>query len=1009
MKPKNPIVLLLSWLALTLSPVQPTRAAEGDTASAAHATLTGVVTNAATGRTLEGARVVLQGANREVVTDNHGVYRLADVAPGPATLSVSYTGLNPMDVAVVTAIGAVVQRDVGLTADIYTMSTFVVSGEREGNAEAITLQRLSDGVKSVVSADAFGSLAGNVGDLAMRLPGVQGESVGGDIRFLHVRGLHQNLLTVTVNGDRVPSATAGGGDRGFEFSQTNADAIERLEVVKSPTPDMDGDSIGGAVNMVSKSAFDSSPERRLSGSIGASWRAQDSRDPGRATYSLAYSEVFGGRFGVSVNAGYRQHISAIDLTALNYEQLASGVTGPAYIYNFGITDFRSERTRAGVGVKLDYKYSDSTRFYVNWQFSKYYEHCDHSYGTWSTGQAVATRDANGNFTGTGGIIPGYTDNVTEVLPVASSIFTISSNNLYQDGRLHTAQAGAVHRYKNLSIDYSAYQSHSKINYTGIFSPSMTVRNIGFRIEKGSDPYYPTVTQTAGPDITQMSSYTENALSVSRFGTWDNLRGAALNVKKQFDTSVPTYIKTGVRWRGQERQGVSTPWTGRYVGPDGVAGVNPVTGVNDDNLAQFLAARPLQGRLSKYPNYPRILNGVSWPSVKPTGTGMPPALEKTPQYFLQNLANDVQSELTGNVKFKEDIEAYYLMGNIDLGKLSVLGGVRVETTTDWGEGALQAITPEEQARRAAWVGPVTVEEDVRRRIAQFGGRLVREGENRVVLPGLHFKYSPLPMLITRLSYQTNIGRPGPAQLVPNTIVNHDALTVSSSNPGLRPQTANNFDFTTEYYFEPAGVVSVGVFLKEIKNFIYTAGGALIPSGLDNGFGGEYAGYTYTSQYNGGFGKVKGIEISYSQQFTFLPGFWSGLGAYANLTKLRAEGNYGAGAAIALAPTSKIAGFNPTNGNVGISYIRNRASVRLQLNYRGRYLSTFSANESRLIYQRPRPMVSLKVNYRISKHFDAYMDLANVTDTPDGSTEFGGGRVGTMTYLHPQFLFGLNARL
>ena len=44
----------------------------------------------------------------------------------------------------------------------------------------------------------------------------------------------------------------------FESFHRNvgADTVERLEVVKSPTPDMDGDSIGGAVNMVSKTGFD---------------------------------------------------------------------------------------------------------------------------------------------------------------------------------------------------------------------------------------------------------------------------------------------------------------------------------------------------------------------------------------------------------------------------------------------------------------------------------------------------------------------------------------------------------------------------------------------------------------------------------------------------------------------------------------------------------------------------------------------------------------------------------
>ena len=245
MKLKNPLALLFACLGLALAPAQTVAAAESSPSSVSPTTLSGLVTNSATGRTLEGALVVIQGTGRQALTDNQGVYRFTDVAAGSATLSVSYTGLTTVEIPVVVAAGTAGKKDVGLTADIYTLSKFVVSSEREGNAQAITLQRLSEGVKSIVSADAFGSLAGNVGDLAMRLPGVQGESVGGDIRFIHVRGLHQNLLTVTVNGDRVASATSGGGDRGFEFSQTNADAIERLEVVKSPTPDMDGDSIGG--------------------------------------------------------------------------------------------------------------------------------------------------------------------------------------------------------------------------------------------------------------------------------------------------------------------------------------------------------------------------------------------------------------------------------------------------------------------------------------------------------------------------------------------------------------------------------------------------------------------------------------------------------------------------------------------------------------------------------------------------------------------------------------------
>lgn len=128
--------------------------------------------------------------------------------------------------------------------------------------------------------------------------------------------------------------------------------------------------------------------------------------------------------------------------------------------------------------------------------------------------------------------------------------------------------------------------------------------------------------------------------------------------------------------------------------------------------------------------------------------------------------------------------------------------------------MQAITPEERARRAAFTGPLTDDEIRRRTLAEYSWRQRREGDYQDVLPGVHFKWSPFSRLITRLSYATNIGRPGIGQLIPRTNVNFENQTVSTSNPSLKPQTADNFDLAVEYYFEPAGVVSAGVFLKEI---------------------------------------------------------------------------------------------------------------------------------------------------------------------------------------------------
>lgn len=173
--------------------------------AAAQGSLWGTITNAATGATLEGARVTLKGQGLEVHTDWQGVYRFDDAPAGNAVIVVTYTGLSPSEASVAIAPTGRTRKDVGLSADIYRLSSFVVGSEREGNAKAITLQRLSDGVKSIVSTDAFGGLAGNPADLAMRLPGVEGESVGGDMRYLRIRGLHQNLSSITQDGTRTLS------------------------------------------------------------------------------------------------------------------------------------------------------------------------------------------------------------------------------------------------------------------------------------------------------------------------------------------------------------------------------------------------------------------------------------------------------------------------------------------------------------------------------------------------------------------------------------------------------------------------------------------------------------------------------------------------------------------------------------------------------------------------------------------------------------------------------------
>ena len=994
-RPAASAALLLSvLLAAIVSPVF------------AQGSLTGTVSNAATGAALEGARVVLKGTGLETTSDRQGVYRFENAPPGSAVVSVSYTGLSVTNMAVVVSATAPTRRDVGLTADIYKLESFVVSSEREGNAKAVTLQRLSEGVKSIVSADAFGGLAGNPADLAMRLPGVEGESVGGDMRYLRIRGLHQNLSTITQDGNRLADGGSAGATREFQFQTVGSDSIERIEVTKSPTPDMDGDSIGGAVNLVSKSAFDSSPERRIRGSVGAIWRAMDPRDIARPNASLSYAEVFFGRLGVNLNLAYRPHGSVIDMSTQNFQQLPVGTEGPAYQYSHSIQDFRNIRTRSGAGLRLDFKLNDRVRFFANAQLNKHTEHAANSTATWQTNQAIATTDpVTGALTGTNGITPGFTDSETRVRPVAASTVTLSSQAAYKLGDTLTLNAGGVHRYPGLLIDYDLYSSKSKAYYPGNNTFNFIAPGVGFIIRR-DDKLFPTVLPNGGADWTQLPSYTQNTYTSARTVGWDNYLGSSLNLKKAFTSPVPTYLKTGLRFREQTRFLDNTPYTTRYVGPDGVMGVNPATGRNDDNLSQFgLAARPFPDtELARYGNLPLppfVADGRSH--------NLDPHIAANPTHWVRNLATDRQAAYNNNQQFQEQIVAGYVMGHMQLGRFGVLGGVRVEETETKGEGARQFLTPEERARRAAWgTAPLTDAEIERRTKEEFGRRQRRTGDYRTVLPGLHFKYQFTPNLLARASYAENIGRPSVGQLIPRVSANFDANTLSINNPALEPQRARNFDISAELYFEPAGMFSVGVFQKDIRKFIYTAVAGSVPTGADNGFDGDYAGFVMTSQFNGGFAKVKGLEIGYSQQFTFLPAPWNGLGAFANATRMQAEGNYGAGTAIALAPNPRIAGFNPFVANVGVSYIKGKVNLRASFNYRDRYLTAFNVNESRASYFAARPTVDIKTLYNVNRRLSIYLDVVNILTEPDRQTQWGYGRPSVTHYMLPQFFFGANLR-
>jgi hypothetical protein len=240
----TPRLLVVSVLALMLSSIS------------AAANLAGRVRDANTNAFLLGATVSLREINREATTDREGGFTFSDVPAGTYTLAVSYLGYNDTTQSVTVSGDASRLLDIAIGGEVVKLGSFVVEGNREGQARALQQKRSANMIMDAVAADAVGKFPdGNAAEALRRVPGVSLEIDQSEGRFVVIRGVDAALNNVTLNGQNVGSP-AEQGRRGLAMDSVPADLISRLEVIKAVTPDRDHNAIGGSVNIVTQSAFD---------------------------------------------------------------------------------------------------------------------------------------------------------------------------------------------------------------------------------------------------------------------------------------------------------------------------------------------------------------------------------------------------------------------------------------------------------------------------------------------------------------------------------------------------------------------------------------------------------------------------------------------------------------------------------------------------------------------------------------------------------------------------------
>ena len=840
----------------------------------------------------------------------------------------------------------------------------IVTGKRpiaESEAAALLVQRRSDSLVAVVASDSVGRLPDqNVAQAAGRLPGVAVQRDQGQARYISLRGLPINWTTIAIDGISIVSPEG----RDTRYDSIPSAIASQIIVRKAVTPDMTGETVGGQVDIRTRSAFDY-PGLHIAGKIGAG--INDLGDKKEYDGQLVISDRFDsgiGDIGLLVAGSYYKRDMITDNFETDWEVVSQdrqpGGADRIWARETENKLYRLTRRNYSLSGRLDWEPVAGSRIFAQSIFTTFTddERRDNYIFDLDDRQSDNTRPATPAC-----VVPisqpvssansGYADVCIGNTPLVGTIFGIDINQRATlrafEQSIFTNTLGGDHRFGeqdswNLGwrVNFTrAKDDRSVLGEARFDSPSTRTLRPTVRYDL-SDPQlarvelYRTIfaggRYSAGDRVTDIDQFTRtlSTLTSSDFVDITKAYTAKADLSRDWTSGTGTIrVQVGGQWDQRTKE------------------------ANESRLSVNTAQARVLGLSTTF-------EGLTSPGFQ----GKIPLGYDFRYFNPDQIRSFVRTAEVGGFKFepllgnfynvREQISAGYAMGRYADDWGSLLAGVRAEKVDNRGRAfvTLSGVST-----------PIEVENDY-----------------TLLFPSAHLNFNLDSTKKLRLSYNTGAARPDYDQLRPNFTFSDSNQSVSGGNPEAKPERAAGFDAYLEWYTRPQGYLMIGAYTKRLTDVLFSDSRTF---GLDvlNSGGIDRSDYTFSTIVNGGKGRIWGLEAAFQQQLEpytqqlGLPDFLGGFGVTANVNYNKSRATTPDGERVPLPGTSKWV------VNVGGYYEKYGLSMRLQYQYRTAWLNSLGAvADGGLQYWAADGELDFSARYALNKSFEVYFDAANLLNGP-----------------------------